>query len=329
MTISVGELFDECGLRSAGVVQWGNQVELDVPGIYIVASTPNLDDPGGQVDNYRPNFEAFDALRSVCPRVTVDGFPATSEKLAERIGAFWIPETAILYVGLAGTSVRKRVSQYYRTRIGQRSPHAGGWWLKTLEDLHSLHVHYAAADSPKSTEARLLETFAAAIPHPTRRALHDYERIAPFANIEVQAGIRKRHGITGDKLERATARTALKASPFEEVLITRARAPRDKIRTAANSASPGKASRVDSQVITEKDREGSNLRIPARSKVAFPAADGYLDVIWQGQTVRARWRVNGSRSGTIGLGRTIMSSIGTPGSSVWMRVEGTTIAIED
>lgn len=329
MTISVGELFDECGLRSAGVVQWGNQVELDVPGIYIVASTPDLDDPAGQVDNYRPNFEAFDALGSVCPRVTVDGFPATSEKLAERIGAFWIPETAVLYVGLAGTSVRKRVSQYYRTRIGQRSPHAGGWWLKTLVDLESLFVHYAEAQTPRLAEDRLLKTFAAAVPPSARGTLHDPERIAPFANIEVQAGIRKRHGITGDKLERATARTALKPSPFEEVLITRARAPREEIRTAAESASSGKASRVESQVITKKDREGSNLRIPARSKVAFPAADGYLDVIWQGQTVRARWRNNGSRSGTIGLGRTIMSSIGTPGSSVWIRVEGTTIVIED
>lgn len=34
------------------------------------------------------------------------------------IGAFWIPKSAILYVGLAETSVRKRVDQYYRTHIG-------------------------------------------------------------------------------------------------------------------------------------------------------------------------------------------------------------------
>lgn len=329
MTISVRELFDEYGLRPAGVVQWGDQVELDVPGIYIVASTPDLDDPAGQVDNYRPNFEAFDALRSVCPRITLDGFPATSDKLAERIGAFWIPETAILYVGLAGTSVGKRVSQYYRTRIGQRSPHAGGWWLKTLEDLNSLHVHYAAADSPRSTEARLLKTFAAAIPHAMRRALHDYERVAPFANIEVQPGIRKRHGMAGYKFERATSKTAVKPTESEEGFQAQARDPRFEVRAVAKSSSAGKAIHVESQVISDQDRKGSNLRIPARSKFAFPATDGYLDVSWRKQTVRARWRVNGARSGTIGLGRAVMRSIDARDNSIWMWVDGSSVVIED
>lgn len=329
MTISVGELFDECGLRSAGVVQWGNQVGLDVPGIYVVASTPDLDDPAGHVDSYRPNFEALDALRSVCPRVTVDGFPATSERLAERIGAFWIPETAVLYVGLAGMSVRKRVNQYYSTPIGHRSPHAGGWWLKTLADLDGLYVHYAATESPKPAEARLLNTFAASIPPPVRRALHDAERIAPFANIEVQPGIRKSHGMAGYKLERATAKTALKPTASEEGSHAQARDPRFEVRAVAKSSSPGQAIHIESQVISDQDRKGSNLRIPARSKFAFPAADGYLDVSWREQNVRARWRVNGARSGTIGLGRAIMRSIGARDNSIWMWVDGSSVVIED
>lgn len=327
MTISVGELFDECGLRRAGVVQWDEQIELDVPGVYIVSSTPDLGDPAGRTGTYGPNFKAFDALRSRCPLVTVDGVPATSGKLAERIGAFWIPESAVLYIGLAGTSVRKRVNQYYSTPIGHRSPHAGGWWLKTLQNLEALYVHYAAAESPKLAESRLLKSFAAAVPTSVRATLHDTERIAPFANVQVHSGARKKHGMADYKLKGATASTISKPSANTEQVL--AKHAGGVLRNLVDALDTRKGTRVQSQVITDMDRTGSNLRLPARSKFAFPAIDGYLDVSWQGQTVQARWRVNGSRSGTLGLGRTIMSSIGTQNGNVWLWVGGTSIVIED
>jgi len=105
--------------------------------------------------------------------------------------------------------------------------------------------------------------------------------------------------------------------------------PRPANPTSAGQVGSGKGTRIESQVITDKDRAGSYLRIPARSKFALPPVDGHLDVSYQGQRVDTRWRVNGSRSGTIGLGRAIMSSIGTPNGSIWMRVDGPSIEIED
>lgn len=329
MTISVGELFDKSRLHPAGVVPWGRQVPLDLPGVYVVTSTPDLNDPVGQIGVYLHDFRAFDALKVGCPSVTIDGAPATNESLAERIGAFWIPETAILYVGLAGTSVRKRVDQYYVTRIGQRSPHAGGWWLKTLVDLETLFVHYAAAETPKMAEAQLMKTFAAAVPPSVRRALHDPERIAPFANVEVQTGLRKRHGMTGYKIERSTTKNSLIPPARAEFSSAYDRDPRPPKPTFLGCVGSAEGTRIESQVITDKDRASSNLRIPARSKFALPAVDGYLDASYRGQRVDARWRVNGSRSGTIGLGRTIMSSIGRPNDSVWMQVSGTSVTIEE
>lgn len=329
MTISVGELFEKSELRPAGVVQWGDQVPLDLPGVYVVTSTPELRDPVGRIGKYQHDLGAFEALRIVCPSVTVDGAPATNEKLAERIGAFWIPESAILYVGLAGTSVRKRVDQYYGTHVGQRSPHAGGWWLKTLVDLESLFVHYAEAETPRASEDRLLRTFAAAVPPSLRRTFHDSERIAPFANVEVQSGIRKRHGMAGYKQERANAKTSLIPAARAELSSVPEGGHSSARSTSPSQAGAIKGTRIESQIITDKDRAGSNLRIPARSKFALPALDGYLDVSYRGRRVDARWRVNGSRSGTLGLGRTIMGSIGTPNDSVWMRVDGTSIVIED
>ena len=331
MTISVGDLFKECGLNPGGVVKWGDQIPLDLPGVYVVASTPDISDHIGLLETYRHDPRAFDALKKVCPSVTIDGRPAGTDYLAERLGALWIPDSAILYIGLAGTSIRKRVNQYYITGIGQRSPHAGGWWLKTLADLKTVFVHYAAAEDPKSKEVLMLKTFAAAVPPSVRQTLHDSERIAPFANVDVQAGLRKRHGLGGYKTSRANPTTS---SPI--TIENEEAAPPLAVHISARptltspcTAGSDTGTRIESQVITENDRTGSNLRIPSRSKFALPTADGFLSVIYQEQRIEARWRVNGSRSGTIGLGRSIMSSIGKPNSSIWMQVSGTSVVIEE
>ena len=173
----------------------------------------------------------------------------------------------------------------------------------------------------------MLKTFAAAVQQPVRDALHDSERIAPFANVDVQAGLRKRHGLRGYKTQGAKPATSSPVA-VDGVDI----APPLAVRptpTALMAAGTIRESRIESQVITENDRTGSNLRIPSRSKFALPSVDGYLDVTYLGQRIEARWRVNGSRSGTIGLGRPIMSSIGRPDASIWMRVSGTSVAIEE
>ncbi|MET3719208.1 hypothetical protein [Arthrobacter sp. UYEF21] len=200
MTISVGELFDKCGLHPAGVVKWGQQVPLDAPGVYVVASTPDIRDSSGALRSYSHNPAAFEMLRDVCPAVEIDGKSATGDEMAARVGAFWIPDSAVLYIGRAGTSVQKRVRQYYVTRIGQRSPHAGGWWLKTLAGLDDLFVHYASASDAKSVETALISAFAESVPLASVRNLHDLQHLAPFANVEVRPGVRKRHGMANYKL---------------------------------------------------------------------------------------------------------------------------------
>ncbi|MGO4493875.1 hypothetical protein AB4Y86_17515, partial [Arthrobacter sp. 2YAF22_2] len=62
MTISVGELFDKCALHPAGVVKWGQQVPLDAPGVYVVASTPDIHDSLGALRSYSHNPAALDIL---------------------------------------------------------------------------------------------------------------------------------------------------------------------------------------------------------------------------------------------------------------------------
>jgi hypothetical protein len=186
MTISVGELFRQCGLDTAGVVRWGQRIPLDEPGVYIVSSTPDVEDVRGMISDYRPDLEALARLRVACPKILVDGVPATELDIANRLTRFWVPNTAVLYIGRATTSLRSRVNAYYSTKIGHKSPHAGGWWLKTLVDIDELSVHYAAADAPITSETLVLKKFAATVPLSVRRTFHDVERIAPFANVEVE-----------------------------------------------------------------------------------------------------------------------------------------------
>ena len=69
------------------------------------------------------------------------------DELRKRIGSFWVLDQSVLYIGKAGTSVRKRIGQYYKTPLGARSPHAGGWFLKVLANLNELFVHCAASDT--------------------------------------------------------------------------------------------------------------------------------------------------------------------------------------
>ncbi|WP_347110161.1 hypothetical protein AAHB33_05540 [Paenarthrobacter sp. S56] len=326
MTISVGELLTRSGLKPAGVVRWRIPVPLNVAGVYVVASTPFLDDAVGRVPAYSPDPRAFRALRMLCPNPTVDGMAASDEELAARIRAFWIPETPVLYIGLAGTSVQTRVKQYYSTIIGKRSPHAGGWWLKTMAELDDLYVHFAVASDPDVAESKLLNTFAGTVPASVKETLHDKERIAPFANVDAQRGLRKRHGLQGVKVTRSSTESNRDPALGRKVSSTRTEA--HALKRDDETAHQGGV-RVESQVITSRDRTRSNLRIPSRSKFALPASDGYVNVIVQGELIQARWRVNGSRSGTIGLGNDIMRAIGTTDQSVWLRVSSDSLVVED
>jgi len=306
--MSVEKLFHSCGLHLGGAVPWNERVSLEGPGVYAVASTADINDSVGSLPRYRYNPAALERLFEVCPDIRVDGSKATKEDLAARLDRFWITDAPILYIGRAGSSIQQRTSQFYKTQLGHRSPHSGGWWLKTLAGLDELYVHYAATGNPRAMEARLIDAFAESIPIQIRAELHDPERIAPFANVEVRPGLRKRHGMTGYKIP---AMLPMKTSvKVKEPLASFA----SEITTVDSC--------IESQIITAKDRHRSSLRIPARSKHALPAENGWLTVEYRGEKQTARWRVNGGRSGTIGVGRDIMAAIGETGHSVWLDVHG-------
>ncbi|MBV1777677.1 hypothetical protein KRR55_00975 [Paeniglutamicibacter sp. ABSL32-1] len=241
--------------------------------------------------SYIPSPSAYAELLSVCPATCIDGALATPSTLAERIGSFWLPNEPVLYIGMAGTSIRTRVGQYYSTKLGARAPHAGGWWLKTLEGLDRLYVHFAPCDEVSTREQSIISAFATSIDPAHRRQLFDTERVAPFANVDVAKGLHKRHGLSNYKVPAQAVANQSATKPVEQTTTV----PRTTDSSAAEL-------RVQSQPVTDKDRTRSYLRIPAVSKHAFPDMAAQLKVVLGGVMIDAPWRPNGSRSGTLGVG---------------------------
>lgn len=202
MPSTVIELLGAAGLEWAGSVRWGTPVPASYPGVYVVAldESPSTRDA---VLGHAPIGKAKVAeLLGVRPELRLDTSRPTVEVLAGRLAGCWLPEETVLYIGLAGTSVGRRVKQYYSTPLGARSPHAGGWFLKTLSNLGDLTVHYSRAVDPGAAERALLQAFVDRVETASCRKLHDPLCPYPFANLVGPAEVRKAHGITGARAPR-------------------------------------------------------------------------------------------------------------------------------
>jgi hypothetical protein len=312
------------GLTHAGAVRWGTSVPLAQPGVYVIALAADPDDATATVPVAPIDPATIQTLLDRRPELAVDDSRPSPDELARRLAAFWLPDEVIVYIGLAGTSVRTRIDQYYATRLGARSPHAGGWFLKTLSVLDDLWVHYAAASDPDRAEAGMLAAFSAAVSPATAAGLHDSERLMPFANLEWPKRRRKRHGITGAKAPRgATVARATGAPSTRPGTAHATAAPQP-----ASSISPS-APREDlvSQRITEKDLAAGQVRFPRASKAAFPSERCAIVVRLLGHELQGRWDPrNGpdrERSGVLRLGEALRDVVVEPGRVFEVhRVEG-------
>jgi hypothetical protein len=102
------------------------------------------------------------------------------------------------------TPLQSRIGAYYATPLGNRGPHAGGHWVKTLAVLSETFVHYAEVADCEKAETTLLRAFSTRVSPATRQRIG--EPSLPFANLEFPDGTRKqrkRHGIGKCKLPKA------------------------------------------------------------------------------------------------------------------------------
>lgn len=195
MPTTVADAFAAADLVRGEVVRWRTKPDTFGPGVYIVSLTASPNSFDGKLINAPLATAEFPRWLERRPELTLDNNRPTPQQLMARIGHFWIPDEVILYIGLAGTSLSTRLGQYYSTPIGDRSPHAGGYFIRLLSNLNQLWVHYARHPDPELAEDRMLRRFCEHVSLNSRRALLDPAHPFPFANLEWCA--RKAHGLRG------------------------------------------------------------------------------------------------------------------------------------
>lgn len=197
MPSTVSQLIDAADLSWRGVVPWGTRPDLSQSGVYVVTLTENTETVEGLLSTCPIDPAMLQSLVDVRPEVRLDANACNARELGDRICQFWLPDETVLYIGQTTKSVRKRVGDYYRTPIGAKRPHAGGWFLKALANLDQLFVHFAAADEPHQAEDSMLDRFCSGVSERTRSMLPESGCPFPFANLAWPRGTSKPHGITG------------------------------------------------------------------------------------------------------------------------------------
>jgi len=127
MPCSVRDVFAGAGLVPTGLVRWDERIPESAPGVYVVSLTEEVDGVGGAQPECPISGGAVEELLRVRRELRADGMRPAQARLAATLASLWLGDETIVYVGLAGTSLQRRVGDYYRTPLGARRPHAGGW----------------------------------------------------------------------------------------------------------------------------------------------------------------------------------------------------------
>ena len=198
MPIAVADLFHAVGLKVKDSRPWGAPVPCISPGVYAVSLSANPTRNAGLLPEAPVSLKLVREWVEYVPMLTFDGKPRPSPAaVATFIKQFWLPDESILYVGKA-TCLTDRLAQLGSHRLGNRSPHKGGHWLKTLSNLDHLHVYFCECDSEreaKELEGKALGAFMGQVSPRTLKRLHNPDLPIPFANAEYPQGRRKQSRI--------------------------------------------------------------------------------------------------------------------------------------
>lgn len=198
MPTSVKSIEDYFGVTVCHTVKWREKVPIDKHGIYIISTSHNTSYLPQESSSFVLSAEQISLWRKNAPDLTLQNNPITNEELISHLRKFWLPDESILYIGKAEReTLKKRISRYYRHKIGKRSPHCGGYWLKLLDNLSSLNIHLIVIENNNISEIeeRMLQYFINNVSPLTKELLLDKELRLPFANLQLRAKVIKKHGL--------------------------------------------------------------------------------------------------------------------------------------
>ena len=302
MPSTVYNLFSAANLKREGVVQWGTNLPESSSGVYIVSLTESLHDINAVSLKANLSTDAFQKWLRLCPDITLDSVRPDADRLMDRVQRFWLQDEAILYIGRA-TSLSSRLRQYYRTPIGERAPHSGGYFLKLLLNLSDLWVHYSSCNDPIESEDLMLRDFNENVSEKSRSTLHDQNNAIPFANLEWPQGNRKAHGLRKTHVARSGV-----VSKDDKQMVTSPRVPK---------VSQGIPDDYRTQKVTAKDINRGEVRIPstntAETKKLFPLDKSEVSLIFRGKRKHCSWDPqmgpDRQRSGVLRVGKSMLRDL--------------------
>jgi hypothetical protein len=202
MPITPAILFEQIGLSIDGTVDRGDLPNTDSPGVYAISlcRDPRCNDgllPRAPID--------VDKVKAWIKRVPTFCFRGhTSPKprtVTDFLAQFWFCDESIVYIGKA-KCLHKRLQNFRSHTLGNRSPHAGGHWVKTLSNLDRLFIHFCICQTVQVAEAKedaALKLFKSQISPRRRRGI---QNLIPFANRAHPHGSNKQDEIFNDVLPR-------------------------------------------------------------------------------------------------------------------------------
>ncbi len=203
MSNSIQNLIKDLNYTNLGCVRWNTKIDNQDEGIYIISLTKDI--------NTNFALEECPISENIVRMWTekVNGFIIDGEKsfdfetLKTRFSKYWLCDENIIYIGKANKRANSkglgnRVSEFYRTEFGERKPHAGGHWIKLLENLNDLYVHHFNCKNPEIIEIKLLEKFQMNASEKTK-LMFENDILLPFANLELGKSVRKKHNLKNMK----------------------------------------------------------------------------------------------------------------------------------
>lgn len=186
MPTTVQQLYNAFGIQKFNKVIWNTKFHDNNQGVYIVTSNSDF-------NNIQNNMSDFDddVIKywiEKLPYFTIDGEKPSVISIKNRLSEFWMDDEVILYIGKApkrsnGSGISNRINEYYNTKIGNRSPHSGGQWLKVLKNINTFTVHFGYTENPKDVEKGMLDFFIKNVSINSLEKLRDKNLPLPFANL--------------------------------------------------------------------------------------------------------------------------------------------------
>ena len=140
MSMNIADLFAAAGLSARGPIPWGADVTEKAAGVYVVSLGSGSTGQTHLVDL---------PVRQVLP----DGLKVDWEYERTR----WLRGEEIVYIGKSDRAIQTRLKEFFRHKLGNPSPHAGGQILKLLQC--ELQIYWSPAEHPYEAEQTMIRAF--------------------------------------------------------------------------------------------------------------------------------------------------------------------------